>query len=237
MKITHYFFVFAAVITISLFNTLSATAINTGFSIESFPDEKKESVITNKDLHFLTEEPEKRAIECFDVNENGLIAIGCSESDKKTISVYSSEGIFQYGYNFFYGGTYAIEWDRDNINIFLVRSDLIVNVTPNGEMLDVYNVPYNKENRVYYTEVLLANKKSVGNTEYILANDMGVFNIFAFGYSQIIIKDVSGVERTIYDIKTNQLFSFLFFVICISIAIALIIYSAYIQAKQAKKKN
>ena len=44
-------------------------AMNTGFSTEILPDEAKNTFLTNVNISMLANEPPKRAIECFDVNE------------------------------------------------------------------------------------------------------------------------------------------------------------------------
>ena len=83
-------------------------------------------------------EPQKNPIECFSVNENGEIAIGCSDSEQKTVCIYADNGKFQYGYSFECSGSFGIEFENNNLNIYFVRSDVAIAVNQMGEVESIY---------------------------------------------------------------------------------------------------
>ena len=49
----------------------------------------------------------------------------------------------------------------------------------------------------------------IRDVEYVLKNDIGVFNLFASSYSQLIITDESGKENIIYDVSSEQFLNML----------------------------
>lgn len=80
----------------------------------------------------LADEPPQKAIKCFSVNEEGLIAIGCGNSENKTVCIYTNDGVFKYGYSFKCSGSFGIELDKSVLNIYLVRSDVAIAVNSTG---------------------------------------------------------------------------------------------------------
>ena len=99
---------------------IKAKAMNTGFTTEELSEEQKSLLIEATNLSLLQTEPQKRSIRCFDVNEEGMIAIGQDSSPEENaeILVYNSHGEFLYGYVFYRGGSdFVVEWDHKNINI------------------------------------------------------------------------------------------------------------------------
>lgn len=47
-------------------------------------------------------------------------------------------------------------------------------------------------------------KREIGDTEYFLKNDMGIFNLFASSYSQLIVTNKNGEESIIYDVNSTH---------------------------------
>ena len=91
-----------------------------------------------------------------------------------------------------------------SLNIYFVRSDVIVSVTPKGEVLEALEVQNTIENDSYANRLLYSDKRTVGNDVYFIRNNMGLLNLFATSYSQIIVKDSAGVESIIYDVGSMQ---------------------------------
>ena len=90
--------------------SLTALLLSTGLTVsatdqrgyETTPlSEETYNRVKSTQITKLTEEPEKDLIECFAVNGDGMIALCFEHYGKDTIAVYSSEGVFQYGYTFF----------------------------------------------------------------------------------------------------------------------------------------
>lgn len=203
--------------------TIQVNAMNTGFAVEPKPLNEKNTFISNVNISLLEEEPVKASIACFDINGSGFIAIGQSKSEKKTIGVYSNEGIYQYGYTFNCSGSFGLEWDEKNLNIYFVRSDVIVSVAPNGEILDVVDVQETKENNLYKNHLLYATERTIGDREYIIKNDMGIFNLIAPSYSQIVVRDIAGEECVIYDVNEAQLSKMITILVIILVLVSTVV--------------
>ena len=199
------FFLLSVFIFVIFTSAMKVNAMHTGFKTNELSSEEKNMFISNVNVLSIDEEPEKKTITCFDVNSNHLIAIGQNSSDRKTICVYSGEGDFQYGYTFNCSGDFGVEWDEENLNIFFVRSSVIVSVTPKGEVLDAFEVQNTIENNSYVNHFIHATKTEIDNYEYYIRNNMGLLNLFAPSYSQIIVKDSTGAESIIYDVSSMQL--------------------------------
>ena len=199
------FFLLFVFIFVIFTSAMKVNAMHTGFKTNELSSEEKDMFISNINVLSIDEEPVKKAITCFDVNSNHLIAVGQNSSDRKTICVYSGEGDFQYGYTFNCSGDFVVEWDEENLNIFFVRSSVIVSVTPKGEVLDAFEVQNTIENNSYVNHFIHATKTEIDNYEYYIRNNMGLLNLFAPSYSQIIVKDSTGAESIIYDVSSMQL--------------------------------
>lgn len=208
MKIRRGCLFFLFIFIFVFINSTKVNAVNTGFITNQMSSKEENTFVSNINILPIDKEPIRKTITCFDVNSNHLIAIGQHTTGrKKTICVYSKDGLFQYGYTFNCTGNFGIEWDKENINIYFVRSSAIVSVTPTGEVLDVSEVQNSIENNSYINHFIHATKRSVGNDEYIMRSNLGLLNIFATSYSQIIVKDSTGVENVIYDVSSKHLSS------------------------------
>ena len=184
---------------------LCVSAMNTGFATEEKPVEEQKRFIANIDLTLITVEPSASSIVCFDVNEDHMIAVGLASSgNERTICVYSQDGAFQYGYKFLSYGSFGLEWDGDNLLIYFVRSDVALEVAPTGEVITVQEITNTKENNSYWQHFVEAKKRTVGDKEYWLQNDMGPLNLIAFSYSQLVVRDDGGT-RIIIDVNDEQL--------------------------------
>ena len=195
-------FVLIVFLLVLVANAIEVNAVGTGFKTTPLQTQDKNRIISNIDISLINEEPStKPSISCFDVNSDGLIAIGHLGADeRKTVCVYSAEGVFQYGYTFKDSGDSMVEWDGKNLNIYFVRGSIIVSMSPTGEILDVADVMDTAENNAYLNHLLNSTRKTVGDNEYIIRNDMGMlFEIFAPSYSQIVVIDATGSESIIYD--------------------------------------
>ena len=180
-------------------------AMNTAFSTERLSEEEEEKFLANVNISVLMDEPQKRKIECFDVKENGLVVIGTSEENRKFVGVYSEEGSFQYGYEFKCDGTFGVEWNENNINIYFVRGDVAVTLNPMDEIESIFRIQNTEENNDYWHHHVFVTKRTVGDTTYMLKNDAGVFNLFASSYSKLVATRGDGEETIVYDVGTSRL--------------------------------
>lgn len=186
-------------------NVIGVKAMDTGFSTEELSEEAKTTFVSNISISPLKTEPAKKGVLCFDVNEQGMIAVGQKDFNEKEVCVYTSKGEFLYGYAFDCTQSFGVEWDNENINIYFVRSDVIISLDSEGNILDIKKVQNTIDNNTHSNNMLYSTNRIVGDTEYLIRNDMGIFNWMAASYSQIITIDAMGTERIIYDVNSMQL--------------------------------
>lgn len=228
MKHIKKFFAFSLILALVFINCISVCAIETGFSIRELSDEEYENFISNVDICLITREPNKKAVSCFDVNEQGLLVVGCEDSEYKTVCIYSN-GDFLYGYEFYSTGSFGVEWDNENLNIYFVRSDVIVCVNESADIIDICKVENTSENNTYYNNYFLSTKKTVSGTEYKLKKDMGILNVITPKYSMVIAVSQDDVETVIYeedvDYGTSIIVNFALVIVFLAIvAFGVIIY-------------
>lgn len=180
-------------------------AMNTGFSTERMSEEAVNTVLESINLSMLTDEPPRRPIKCFAVNEEGTIAVGSSRDNNRTVCIYNSDGVFQYGYSFENYGSFGIELDKNVLNIYLVRSDIAISVNSAGEIEDVLKISNTSENNTYWNQHVFSRRRKVGDAEYVIKNDTGILNAFDSSYSQLVVIDKNGEERMIYDVSADKI--------------------------------
>lgn len=206
---------------------VSAFAMNTGFSTNEMNSKDQLTFLSNINLSLITNEPQKSSIACFDVSNNGLIAIGSETSEKNFISVYDATGEFKYGYVFNCNQSFGVQWDGINLMIYFVRSDVAALFDPKGVNIELRTIEDTIDNNSYWNHTVFSKEKTVNGNRYTIKNTMGLFNIFASSYSQLIETDSDGNETIIYDFSTSQttrtilifiaVFTFVTFVIAIII--------------------
>lgn len=239
MRLLHRFIVVSLIIALLISVNINVCAINTGFSTDELTEDEKNTFFSNICISALNKEPPKQAIDCFDVNPNGKIAVGYSDSENKIICVYSQRN-FLYGYEFFDEGDFGVEWDGDNINIYFVRSNLIVSVTPQGEITGVLKVQNTIENNTYHNYVLHSTERILGDSKYKLQNNMGILNVFASSFSQLVVTTSLEEDFIVYDVNSTYLIKILCWCIGITIFVVLVVYviiRQFVKIKKAIRKN
>lgn len=156
--------------------------------------EEMKMILQNIDITVVDHEGVKIPIECFDVNDKEIIAIGGSDSINKTIYLYDKTQ-FVRGYTFKDNGSYGLEWNGENIQIHFVRGNITVEINMNGEIISIRKIQDSLENNSYWNDIIFAEKRTVNEKQFFLDND----NIFAFSYSKLIMKEKDGTETIIYD--------------------------------------
>ena len=219
--------VFAFLLILMLINEGEVVAMNTGFSTGTLSKNDIETFIENVNISILENEPQRQAIECFDVDEEGTIAIGYSDSQNKTVCIYTNNGDFQYGYSFECSGKFGIEIHNRVLNIYFVRSGVIASVNPSGEVLDIKEVQDTTENNSYYYRFFRVAERTVGDTTYLIRSNMGILNWITASYSQVVVKEFDGTENIIYDASSIQLQRMTIIFIAILLFLAIFIWRIY----------
>ena len=80
MKRIQYIFTTILLLILLFIGETEVSAMNTFFSTQSLPENDRKTLLENVNISMLADEPPQKAIKCFSVNEEGLIAIGCGNS-------------------------------------------------------------------------------------------------------------------------------------------------------------
>lgn len=198
---------------------INAFAMNTGFSTSEMSAKEQHIFLSNVNLSLIYDEPQKSTITCFDVSKSGLIAIGFASAENKYISVYDTTGKFQYGYIFNCNQTFGVQWDNANLIIYFVRSDVAASFSPDGTNVELKEIEDTIDNNSYWNHFVFSKEKTIDGNKYILKNNMGVLNIFASSYSQLLRTDSNGNETVLYDVSTAQMTK----TVCIFIAVLIFV--------------
>ena len=221
------------IILISLF-CVNISAVNTGFSTKQFTDKETKEIISKIGLSRIEEEVVKDSIVCFDVSENVKVAIGERNNNNEYIMIYSSQGLFECGFSFSCTGDFGIEWDKENINLYFVRSDLLVSFDLSGNILEISEVENTTENNAYNIYRIKSTERTVNGTKYLIQNDMGIFNLVATSYSQVVTIDANGNEAIIYDVNSEQLTKTILILIGIFVFVVIAVMGIVRQFKKTK---
>lgn len=90
-----------------------------------------------------------------------------------------------------------------------------------GEVLEIQEIQNTVENNAYWNSHVFSNSREIGDTEYSLKNNLGMFNVFASSYSQLIVREANGEERVLYDVNSAYFIKMLFMFIGVLLAICL----------------
>ena len=226
--------VFVLVVTTGL---IRINAVNTDFAVEEMSEKDINTFTSNIGITVTDKEPDKKAIECFDVNDNGMVVIGVKDIYGTEVCVYSPQGDFLYGYGLETQQSIGVEWGGRYVNIAFVRSDVIVSVDVDGIIVDVKRIQDTVENNSLWMYLRYSTERSVGDTKYLIRNNFGVLNCLATSHSQLVIANSVGEESIIYDVNSVQLAKMITSIILVigfvSIAIVSIVRLFY----RAKSKN
>jgi len=177
---------------------IHALAMDTGFETEKLSEETVNEIKSNMKITVLHAEPPKGVITCFDISERGNIAVGSEKDAEKTIYVYSSDMMFLYAYQFETVGDFVIEWDRDTMNVVLVRGNMIMSLSSDGFVEDVCQIIYKAENSAYL-ESLRSNAKHQGVYRYQALNQGISFS--TTNWTTLVRTGETGEKEIVYQMQ------------------------------------
>lgn len=215
---------------------INAFAMNTGFSTSEMNVKEKSVFLSNINLSPIYDEPQKSTITCFDVSENGLIAIGFTSSENKYISVYDTTGKFQYGYTFNCNQGFGVQWDSADLIIYFVRSDVAASFSSDGTNIELKKIEDTADNNSYWNHFVFSKEKTIDGNKYTIKNNMGPLNIFASSYSQLLRTAPDGNETILYDASATQATKTIFIFMAVLLFIVLVTAVIIWQFFRVKRK-
>lgn len=152
------------------------------------------------------------SIQCFDVNDQGEIAIGYNGITyrNKCIGVYDVEGNFLYGYSFRCDGSFLVEWvDNGELAIYWMRGTVRATFDQDGKCIDYQTFTIDKEMNKKINS-LFEVSRTIGNERYYLDKGDGFVSQLALNYYRVIHVGADGVETTVHSATGNPQLSGLF---------------------------
>lgn len=132
---------------VMLFSQIAAVKKDVRFT--ELSEDRLQAVVDNMELAFICTEPEKEPICCFDIADSGIFAVGTRTMQQNQARVFSEAGAFLYGYTFTTEGSFALEIEENRLNIFLVKSDIIISVDDEGHVIGGAKINDAKESSGY----------------------------------------------------------------------------------------
>jgi len=214
-------------------------ALNTSIITESVDETRKERFLSSYTITVSHDEPEKRPIKSFAVSEMGMVAVCFIPEGKETIAIYSNAGEFQYAYHITKYGSMALEWDGENLNIYFRHSNLMLSLTPTGEICAVQGFAHSTENQGILNDMAQTRQYTVNDVQYTLEKNMGILNLFSFYYSQVKVVNEGGSETVVYDATESNQKSAFQTLTTIGFALCIIISASVpaIISRRARRKN
>ncbi len=192
-------------------------AMETGFITNEITEEEYLEYEGNIDISLMLENDTYYVVECFDVNDNGLIAIAGSRFNNKKILIYSSNGEFLYGYEFNIHGDFGIEWDNDNLNMYTFRGEIIFSLDKDANIVEMARISDDYQNEEYSRDNIFSALKQINGITYVSLN------------SKLTAIDQNGEETVIYEASAFEVIGYqiLFWLVFItSLVLVLIKYKA-----------
>lgn len=224
-----WFFLSVFFIIIFCSSVISCVALDSQFVTTEITEAEQKRQIQKVDFQFLTEEPIKRTVNHFALREDGTFAVVSSPKflNEQTVSVYSSNGAFLYGYSFYHDGAVDIEWGGDCLNLLMHRSYKIFSLDNKGTVLGVAEYVHCKENTHYERRL----------DQYTQEAEDGTYRTawkFPIIRSQIIKTDRNGIESVVY--QTDAI-SYILDVIFLLAIIAFCVTVIHILIREIKKEK
>lgn len=185
------------------FNCCVSIANATGLDMETeeLSTEDRQLFLENLDFKPLSEDLGRSGITCFDVSENGTLAIGMDSGTRGKVYVFDSAGAYLWGYSFTPGQAYGVLFQGNNLVIYLCRFDMIVWFTPDGTLGDIQRVTNASQLHRELSAALDQTTKEINGTQYMLERDIPIGN----AYSRFVIADGSGNRTMFYDETANHI--------------------------------
>lgn len=170
----------------------------------------------------------------FDVSESNNIVIAL---DEKKILIKNQDNNVLNCYEFDSEGTFYVNWNGDNILLFLVRSSVIVEFSIEGQLINMVNCDTHSVKNSELWRMAGNNKKvSANDYNYNIKNNMGILNIFSFQrYSQLIRTDSLGNETIFYDVSQSQFEKIVFRILVIILMVITVVMSITYPIIKAKR--
>lgn len=135
--------------------------------IEITGEERLKDIYERISLKIEKSEPFRNTIKCFDVNENGMVAVlHPIFFGRSRVCIFSSDGTFQRAFSFRNEGAAALRWQGDNLQVFCLRG-VAFTFDMDANILEACQIVKEDAWSDFY-DGLLSEEKTVGDVTYKL---------------------------------------------------------------------
>lgn len=163
-------------------------------TLQPMPADAQTRFLRNVSLVVWQEDVTGWAIECFDVREDGTVALGFSRPrGGKYVAVLDADGAFLYGYVFQCTGSFRLDWTDEGLGIIWVRSNVLAVFDESGACLSAHEIDADTASS-RYLRALDQHMRTAGGSVYTLGSD-----------GRLIRRDPQGAEIVLHDGTTGTL--------------------------------
>lgn len=219
-------------------NNLNVCASTTyGFETENLSENEINQIWQNINV---TSSPDSVSLDSirlpivsFDVSENGMILLGFKENKVAVIDENKVLNFFQFSND----GSFYVQWKDNNILLLLVRGSIIVEFSLNGQLVNMIQADDSStQNNTLWNQIAKKDHVNIGEVTYCVKNDMGLLNIIAPSYSQLVKTDADGNMVTIYDVSSAYTTKFVTIFIAMILFVVFVVLFLILQFKKLKQR-
>ncbi len=175
---------------------------NYGFETTVLSENEKSRILSNIDLRknqtVVTLDSVKSPLVSFDVSENETLLLGFGSHQ---IAVVLNGHVLSYFEFAEGGGDYYVQWQNDNILLYLVRSSVIAEVSQDGQLIDMIRADDKSiHNNSLWTELANRHRITVNGISYSMSNERGILNLFLPSFRKLIKTDADGNSTVLFDV-------------------------------------
>lgn len=208
-----------------------ANAMTLGFATYSLSGEEKAESIKKINLELIHDDSNRAGIQCFDVSQNGSVALAFQSGSRCLIYVYNAAGAFQYGFMFFSDGDFGIEFYQEYLAIYFIRGNSIAIYDSEGNCIDIQKELNPNQNLGRTKEILNRTLKEVDGKQYILERDVPLGD----SYSRCVVVDTKGTRTVLYDNSTTHSTAQIVRLVAFVSFFVFVAWGAYKKLKQAEE--
>lgn len=147
------------------------TSAESTLTLQPMSADEQVRFLQNVSLVVWQEDYAGRAIECFDVREDGMVALGFSRPrGGKYAAVLDVDGAFLYGYVFQCTGSFQLDWTDEGLGIIWVRSNVLAVFDESGACLSAQEIDMNTATSRYLRQLDQRTRTAAGSV-YTLGSD------------------------------------------------------------------
>lgn len=175
----------------------------------------------------------------FDVSDKGLVVLA---TKNRKILVLDDCGNLLKAFAFVSAGDYYVQWNNDNLVLYLIRGDKAIEFSMEAECISVSILDSNEAHEMWNNFDKLK-KIVVNNNTYEVKREMGVLSniLFSGEYTKLLKTDSAGNTTILYEVDQRDIKNTKFIVLVVLVLIVVInitiIVAILISVKKIKDRT